>query len=368
MPSLDEGEGKEGKESRVLSHVSPTLAREDSKEEKEDDISTILSDTDSDYDDAEEESKVTLNKPYNKERRATIMSAPVSIPANWSPPVYPKLPDEYKRLKESVQNIFFFQFLTPKDMDIVIQAMKKVIYKADDHIIDQGDMGEEFYVLDTGRCDIFVENVGKVMETEGWSNMQDMNIHMRKRNYFGELSLLYEQPRKATVIAVSDTVVAWALDRVTFKSILQDTAQKQQDLYRSFLEQVPLIKNLTEKERLVLADALEPKLFHHGDEIITEGEDGHEFFIIEKGSVLCTKTNSDGIKRQVCDELVSGDYFGELALLNNAKRRATVTANAEPTICLSLGRQTFKRLLGPLESLLKAREEEYINYEKNHRK
>jgi len=56
-----------------------------------------------------------------------------------------------------------------------------------------------------------------------------------------------------------------------------------------------------------------------------------------------------------------GDYFGELALLNNDRRRATVKAT-RPTLCLTLGRETFKRLLGPLEAILKGREEVYEKY------
>lgn len=56
-----------------------------------------------------------------------------------------------------------------------------------------------------------------------------------------------------------------------------------------------------------------------------------------------------------------GDYFGELALLNDDRRRATVRA-LKPTTCLTLGRETFKRLLGPLETLLKGREEVYEKY------
>lgn len=62
-----------------------------------------------------------------------------------------------------------------------------------------------------------------------------------------------------------------------------------------------------------------------------------------------------------CGTLGPGDYFGELALLNNDRRRATVKA-VSPTVCLALGRETFKRLLGPLETLLKEREEIYNKY------
>lgn len=54
-----------------------------------------------------------------------------------------------------------------------------------------------------------------------------------------------------------------------------------------------------------------------------------------------------------------GDYFGELSLLNNDKRRATVRA-VRPTVCLTLGRETFKRLLGPLETILKVRRDVFL--------
>ena len=109
-----------------------------------------------------------------------------------------------------------------------------------------------------------------------------------------------------------------------------------------------------------LPDALKRVTYETGELIIRQGEPGNEFFIIEEGAVMCTKA-SGGVEEKVSDELGVGAYFGELALLNDDVRQASVKA-LEPTVCLTLDRATFKRVLGPLESILKQNEEMYSKY------
>lgn len=167
-------------------------------------------------------------------------------------------------------------------------------------------------------------------------NHRSLNVSgfsSENRNYFGELALLYDAPRAATVTAAGE-VICWGLDRVTFKQILQDATQKQRTLYKKFLEQVPVLAPLSVYERLTIADALQPKTFSEGDNIIVEGSEGFEFFIVESGSVICTKI-IDGIEKTVSDPLGPGDYFGELSLITNENRAATVTAHADTT-CLCI--------------------------------
>ena len=185
--------------------------------------------------------------------------------------------------------------------------------------------------------------------------------HTTARNFFGELALLYDAPRAATVIAASETLtVLWGLDRVTFKKILQDSTQKQRILYRKFLEQVPVLSPLSTFERLTIADALQGRQFTTGQNIIKEGEEGFEFFIVESGTVSCYK-EINGKETSVSDKLGPGDYFGELALLKNEPRAATVRAESNVNL-LVIDRKTFKRLLGSLESLLMEHQELYQKY------
>ena len=131
-------------------------------------------------------------------------------------------------------------------------------------------------------------------------------------------------------------------------------------MYKKFLEQVPVLSGLSVYEKLTIADAMVPKSYDEGEKIITEGEEGHVFFIVESGEVVCSKI-LDGKETVVSDALSAGDYFGELSLLNNETRRATVKA-VKQTTCLTIDRKTFKRLLGPLEAMLRGNEEMYAKY------
>lgn len=75
----------------------------------------------------------------------------------------------------------------------------------------------------------------------------------------------------------------------------------------------------------------------------------------------CFKKNGDGSESTVSGELGKGAYFGELALLNDDLRKATVRA-VDDTKCLALDRDTFKRVLGPLQDILATNQEIYDKY------
>ena len=77
--------------------------------------------------------------------------------------------------------------------------------------------------------------------------------------------------------------------------------------------------------------------------IVNEGDPGTKFYILVRGKVEVSKLNADGSSRRLA-VLQDGDYFGEMALLNDQPRNATVRAMT-PCICLSLQREHFIRLL-----------------------
>lgn len=102
----------------------------------------------------------------------------------------------------------------------------------------------------------------------------DDNKHVHtyeNRGSFGELALLYNMPRAATIKAVSEGQL-WALDRQTFRRILLKSAFRKRKMYEALINSVPMLKTLQNYERLNLADALIPKTFTAGDRIIKQGE------------------------------------------------------------------------------------------------
>ena len=168
---------------------------------------------------------------------------------------------------------------------------------------------------------------------------------------FGELALLYNVPRAATIKADGEAVL-WSLDRQTFNHIVKDAASKKRDKYEKFLESVKLLKGMDTYERSKLADAFKEQQFKSGECIIKEGEEGDKFYIIESGDAQATKTLIEGEAPVVVMHYKVGDYFGERALIKNEPRAANVIAKTDCNVVF-MDRHSFKRLLGPLEDILK---------------
>jgi cAMP-dependent protein kinase regulator len=110
-----------------------------------------------------------------------------------------------------------------------------------------------------------------------------------------------------------------------------------------------------------ISDALKAATFNEGDYIIKEGEMGDIFYIIEDGSAVATKTLEPGKQPEKVKHYAKGDYFGELALIKGEPRAANIVAES-PLKLISLDRNSFKRLLGPIEDILKRNSDQYIKY------
>ena len=105
-------------------------------------------------------------------------------------------------------------------------------------------------------------------------------------------------------------------------------------------------------ERSKLADAVKEVYFDVDDMVIKEGEEGNCFYMVMEGEAVATKTLEPGKPPHEVFKYREGDYFGELALLRNEPRAANIIAKSKLHL-VSLDRHSFKRLLGPVEVILK---------------
>jgi cAMP-dependent protein kinase regulator len=304
---------------------------------------------------ADDEEAARMAAAYQKRRgrRTAISAAPPSSSVSsgsWQKKVIPKTADELSRIAAVIDASILFAHLGAEEKKIIMDAMFEVKVSAEERIIKQGDEGDNFYIIDSGTCQCFVDGVGLVLTcNEGDS--------------FGELALMYDAPRAATVSAKTDCRL-WAMDRETYKNVMMSSMMDKRSRYSKFLENVPFMETLDKYERSKVADFLVPRQYRCGDVIVRQGDSGDEFFIVSKGRVRCTQAYDEQgeTKQGVLCELGVGQYFGEIALLQNTARKATVAAIEEPTECLVLSGETFTLAMGPLLGYLKRNASLYKTY------
>lgn len=261
--------------------------------------------------------------------------------------IHPKTDEQRSRLQEACKDILLFKNLDQEQLSEVLDAMFERIVKVDEHVIDQGDDGDNFYVIERGTYDILVTKDNQTRSVGQYDN----------RGSFGELALMYNTPRAATIVATSEGSL-WGLDRVTFRRIIVKNNAKKRKMFESFIESVPLLKSLEVSERMKIVDVIGEKIYKDGERIITQGEKADSFYIIESGEVSIlirskTKTNKDGGNQEVeIARCHKGQYFGELALVTNKPRAASAYAVGDVK-CLVMDVQAFERLLGPCMDIMK---------------
>ncbi len=104
------------------------------------------------------------------------------------------------------------------------------------------------------------------------------------------------------------------------------------------LAQVPLLAGLPDKVRRRLAEIGKRRRYGRDETIVREGESGIAFYIVLSGSCRVEQ------RGERIGQLGAGDFFGELALIEDHARTATVIANEE-TECLGFTRWEFTALL-----------------------
>merc|ERR1711982_11750 len=265
------------------------------------------------------------------------------------------VPKDYKTmasLSKAIAKNVLFSHLDENERSDIFDAMFPVSAIPGEVIIQQGDEGDNFYIIDSGEVEVYVNGEKMVTIGEGGS--------------FGELALIYGLPRAATVKASSSTdVKLWGIDRDSYRRILMGSTIRKRKMYEEFLSKVSILDNLDKWERLTVADALEPTSFEDNEVLVKQGEQGNDFFIIVEGTAIVTQYRNDTDQSEQepveVGRLGPSDYFGEIALILDRPRAATVTARG-PLKCVKLDRGRFERVLGPCSEILKRNIQQYNSY------
>jgi len=133
----------------------------------------------------------------------------------FKPRVIPKDEEQKKRILNKIGESFLFSSLEENEMNDVLGAFEEKKFTAGETVISQGDQGDVLYFIEEGELDCY--KTFNKEEGDKWLKLYNPG------EAFGELALLYNAPRAATIKSKTDCIL-WALDRETFKNIVQEAA------------------------------------------------------------------------------------------------------------------------------------------------
>lgn len=279
----------------------------------------------------------SLKEKFFKRSKKHGVSAEAWTPTKMVEPVHHKKDSTARTLiKNALLKNHLLQHLEQSQITEIVECMyeKKIIANA--NVIEEGSEANNLYVIQSGQFGVYREKT-KISD-------------LKKETAFGELALLYNCKRTATVKACVDSVV-WVIDRPLFRTIMRKTYSKRHAELQSFLKNVPILKDITEANFTKLADLLEMQVYAKKECILKQGETANCFFIIQSGSAIVTQKIPNSDQEKECRTLIPGDFFGEKALLSGGLRTASVYSAEHNTEILCLYRSGFLELMGDLSAI-----------------
>ncbi|SPP79748.1 cGMP-dependent protein kinase, isozyme 1 isoform X2 [Drosophila guanche] len=271
-----------------------------------------------------------------KKQGVSAESCVQSMQQSYSAPI-PKYEKDFsakQQIKDAIMDNDFLKNIDASQVRELVDSMYSKSIAAGEFVIREGEVGAHLYVSAEG--EFAVMQNGKVLDKMGPGKA------------FGELAILYNCTRTASIRVLSESRV-WVLDRRVFQQIMMRTGLQRIENSVNFLRSVPLLRNLSDELLAKIADVLELEFYAAGTYIIRQGTAGDSFFLISQGNVRVTqKLTPNALEETELRTLARGDYFGEQALINEDKRTANIIALSPGVECLSLDRDSFKRLIGDL--------------------
>ena len=215
-------------------------------------------------------------------------------------------------------------------------------YKKGDIILNEGIHGNKFYIIRSGTIDVIQHND---------DDDPDLYKSYGTGDKFNEIMLFQDKISEYTYKVADNDTSLWILSRQEYRKIIRTHRSKNFQERIHFLKGTSLLCHLPHNDMNQIAEALEEVEYNKGDDIVIQGHDGDEFYLLVNGTAVATIDNNI-----VKSYGTKGDFFGERSLLTEEKRAATITATSKIKL-LALKRKDFKALLGDLSAL--NLEEEY---------
>ncbi|KAL3080697.1 hypothetical protein niasHT_033254 [Heterodera trifolii] len=241
-------------------------------------------------------------------------------------------------IRDAVQKNDFLRQLAKEQIIELVECMFEMRARAGQWVIQEGEPGDRLFVIAEGQLQVSREGQSLGVLNPGVA--------------MGELAILYNCARTASIQAISDCVL-FCLDRSVFQMITMRLGMERHAQLMNFLHKVEIFAALPEDRLSKMADVMDQDYYAAEHHIIREGEKGDTFFVINSGQVRITQSIEGELEPREVRILKQGEFFGEKALLGEEVRTANVIAMAPGVEVLTLDRESFLKLIGDLEPLLK---------------
>jgi len=241
--------------------------------------------------------------------------------------------------------------LSGDELEAFIDSLQLETFPADATIYTAGDSGDNLYLIGMG--------VVRLEAVLGSGKRRPFS-RLGEGDFFGEHAFMGRRKHNDAAVAETDVTVL-VIDRKTFDEWVQRYPNIQavvEDFYtRRVLARVlaitPVFEGVPGEVRQALADRFELHAYNEGDEIVREGEKGDSFFLIRSGEVnIFTSDMKDRSKKINLGNMGVGSFFGEVALLTDKPRTATVVASTSVEV-MTLTREAFNAITEKYPSVRK---------------
>jgi len=255
------------------------------------------------------------------------------------------------RAKLSFERTPLLSGLSGDELESFMDSLELKEVVAGSAIFKQGDPGDALYLIGMG-------SVG--LEAPLASGKRQVYSRLAEGDFFGEHAFMAKTAHHDSAVAEKDTSVL-VIDRATFDAWVEKYPAIQatvEDFYRRrvlarVLAITPVFEGVPSDARLALAEKFTLQSYDDGHVIVTEGESGDTFFLIRSGSVDVSTRGMGGQGEPIqLGSMSEGAFFGEVSLLTDKPRTATVTANGVVEL-MELTRGDFKEIVGEYPSVLK---------------
>ncbi|CAG9329963.1 PKG_29 [Blepharisma stoltei] len=251
---------------------------------------------------------------------------------------------EMETIRKALKNHYLFSSLSEESLKVFIPQMKYyTISKPGETIFYQGEIGNNFFVVTSGKLEVIINGKHKRIISKGCC--------------VGEIALMLNSTRTATVKTIERTSM-WGIDREQFKAAMLSIYNEKYNENKKFLESIQIFKYLEPEQKEALLNESVPLMYADGEKIICEGDEGILFYIITGGKVMCSK-GCVNIRL-----MGKGEFFGDQALLYDTKRTAMVVADGVAKL-LAITRDKLVRIFGDKLQSIAYRNSQKFAIEKN---